>query len=84
MVAEVEQLVKRPALLAHGIEPDVNLQPLSALLQRGEPRLAHDADGHDASRDGNVGAFGIQSFSGCLAHSDRISGMVCEARNWLG
>ena len=45
VVAEVEQLVEREALFADGVEADVDLQPLAALLEVREagfalPRMA--------------------------------------------
>jgi len=39
VVAHVEELVEREALLADGVEADVDLQPLAVLLQRGESGL---------------------------------------------
>ena len=54
MISEVEQLVEFESLVADGISLHVNLQLLAALLQMGEPSLAHQPDGHDASGDSNV------------------------------
>ena len=46
MVAQVKQLVQREAVFADRIQPHVDLQPLSRLLQVGEPCLALAANGH--------------------------------------
>ena len=64
VVAEVEQLVKLKCLLADGIEPNVDLQPLAALLQLRKAGLALSTDGHDASGDGYLGAFGLKLLAG--------------------
>ncbi len=60
VVAEIEQLVERKSLLADGVEPDVNLQPFAALLQRGEPCLALRANGHNAAGDSDGGAISLE------------------------
>ena len=62
VVAEVEQLVKRKALLAHRVEADVDLQPLASLLKGREAGLALCADGHDAAGDRDGGAVGLEVF----------------------
>ena len=67
VIAKVQQLVKRPALLAHGIHPHINLQPLAALLQRRESGFAHDADSHDPAGDGHGRALGFQRLCRRLA-----------------
>src|SRR5258707_235206 len=51
MIAQVEQLPKLVARIADRIFLDVDLQPLSVLLQVREPGLAHQPDRHDASRN---------------------------------
>ena len=56
VVAEVEQFVQLESLVADRIFLDVDLQSLAALLQVGEPGLAHEADRHDASGDADIHA----------------------------
>ena len=85
VVAQVEQLVEREALLADGVEADVDLQPLAILLERGEAGLALGADGHDAPGDGDGDAVGFESLGRVPRPTGRApAGMVCEAGNWLG
>ena len=60
MVAQVEELVEREALLADGVQADIDLQALAALLQGGEAGLALGANGHDAPGDGYRHAIGFQ------------------------
>ena len=85
MVAQVEQLVEREALLADGVEADVDLQALAALLERGEAGLALGADGHDAPGDGDGDAVGIEFLGRRLRPTWRApAGTVWEAGNWLG
>ena len=60
MVAHVQQLVKCKALLADGVQADIDLQPLAALLQGSESSLALGADGHDAPGNGNRDALGLE------------------------
>ena len=82
VVAEVEELVEREALLADGVEADVNLQALAALLQRGEARLALGADGHDAAGDGDGCAVGLELFGGgAVPLGADFGDTVCEAGN---
>ncbi len=50
VVAQVEQFVQLESLVADGIFLDVDLQPLSILLQVCEPGLTHQPDRHDAPR----------------------------------
>ncbi len=85
VVAQVEQLVEREALLAHRVQADVDLQPLAALLDGGEARFALLADGHDAPGNGHRYAAGFQSlgrrFTPLGAHlrdGDRL------LRSWAG
>ncbi len=79
VVAQIQQLVKRESLLAHCVQPHVDLQPLAALLQSGKARLALCANSHDASRHRHGRAVGFQLFAGRLipfvAHvSDGVRG----------
>ncbi len=60
VVAEVQQLIKREALLADRVQAHVNLQPLAMLLQMGKPRLALQADGHQPAGHGDRGALRLQ------------------------
>ena len=64
VVAEVEQPVKLKRLLADIVEADVNLQALTALLQVSEARLSLHADGHQASRNADVHARGLELRAG--------------------
>ena len=66
VVAQVEQLVEREALLAHRVQPHINLQPLALLLQRGKAGLALRADGHDAPGDRDRDAVRLKLFAGRL------------------
>jgi hypothetical protein len=84
VVAEVEELVERECLLADGVEADVDLEALAALLQGGEAGLALGANGHDAAGDGHGGAVASRASAVASPHLARTSGMVCEAGNWLG
>jgi hypothetical protein len=49
VVAQIQQLVKRKSLLAHGVQPHINLQAHAVLLQRRKPRLTLCANRHNAS-----------------------------------
>src|ERR1700694_3180931 len=51
MIAQVEELPQFVAGIADRVFLDVDLQPLSVLLQVREPGLAHQPDRHDASRN---------------------------------
>ncbi len=51
VVSEIEQAVKFESFFSNRIFLYVNLQLLPALLQVGEPRLAHQPDSHNASRN---------------------------------
>ncbi len=64
VVAEVEQFVEFESLVADGVFLDVDLQPLAALLQVGEPGLAHKANRHDASGHAHVDARLVQFLGG--------------------
>ena len=66
VVAEVEQFVELKALLSHGIQTDVNLQPLAALLELSKPGLALGANGHEAPGYCDLGPRGIQYFGRCF------------------
>ena len=83
VVAEVEQLVEREALFADGVEADVDLQALAALLQGGEARLALRADGHDAAGDRHRHAIGFQVFGRRLRSTWRAPPEWC-ARQGTG
>jgi hypothetical protein len=50
VIAQVQQLPKFVTGIADRIFFDVDLEPLSILLQVRKPRLAHQSDRHDASR----------------------------------
>ncbi len=67
VVAQVEQLVERKALLAHRVQPHVDLQPLAALLEGGEAGLALGADSHDPPGHGDRHAAGFESLARRLA-----------------
>ena len=67
VVAEVEKFIEREALLADGVEADVDLEALAVLLQGGEAGLALGANGHDAARDGYGYAVGFESFGSCYS-----------------
>src|SRR3984893_2818031 len=51
VIAQVEQFPQFIAGIADRVFLDVDLQPLSVLLQVREPGLAHQPDRHDASRN---------------------------------
>ena len=63
VVADVEELVELPKLVADGIFLDVDLEPFAGLLEMGEAGLAHEADGNQASGDGDGDALGLQLFA---------------------
>ena len=65
VVADVEQLVKLPLLVADRIFLHINLQLLARLLEMGETGLAHQADGNQPPGNGNVDAFGFQLLRRC-------------------
>ena len=67
VVAQVEQLVECESLVADGIEANVDLQPLAALLERGKAGLALGADGHDAAGDRDHGPLRVEHFGGDLS-----------------
>ena len=60
VIAQVEELVKLESLFADRIFLDVDLQPLSILLQVREAGLSHQADGHDAPGDAHVHSRSLQ------------------------
>ncbi len=62
VVSQIEQLVELKALLADGVQANVDLQPFSALLQLGKAGLALGADGHDAPRNCDRGPLRVQHF----------------------
>ena len=66
VVTDIEQLPELEAGLAQVIFLDVNLQALSTLLQVGESRLAHQADGHDASGDAHFDLRVFELFGGAV------------------
>jgi len=67
VVSQVQQLVEVKALLSHGVEADVDLQPFAALLQLGKTGLALGADGHDASGDLDHGPLRVEHFGGDIS-----------------
>jgi hypothetical protein len=87
VVSQVEQLVELEALLSDGIQTNVDLQPLTALLQLGKAGLALGADGHDAPGNRDHRPLRVQHFrrdlSELLAHfrnrvrSDKLVGVGC-------
>src|ERR1017187_8146223 len=64
VVAQIEQLVQLESLVAHGVFLNINLQSLPALLQVGKAGLAHQANGHDASRHADIDARLFQLLGG--------------------
>ena len=84
VVAQVEQLVEREALLADGVEADVDLQPLAVLLQRGKAGLALGADGHDAAGDGHGDAVGLEGLGLGLAPLGAHRGNGMRGRELVG
>ena len=84
VVAQVEQLVERKALLAHRVQADVDLQPLAVLLQRGKAGLALGADGHDAPGDGHRDAVGLQLLGLRLAPLGAHRGNGVRGRELVG
>src|SRR5258708_15619580 len=67
MIAQVEQFPEFESGVADGIFLDVELKSLPILLQVRESGLAHQPDGHDASRDAHVDAGSLQVLSGFSA-----------------
>ena len=63
MIAEIEQLVECKSLLAHSVEPHINLQTLAALLQRSETSLALRTHGHQPAGNRHRDAIGIELFA---------------------
>jgi hypothetical protein len=63
VVADVEELVEFPELIADGILLDVDLKFLAALLKMREAGFAHQADGDEASGNGYGGALGLKFFA---------------------
>jgi hypothetical protein len=63
VVADVEELVEFPELIADGILLDVDLKLLAALLKMSETRFAHQADGDEASGNGDGSALGLEFFA---------------------
>ena len=84
VVSQVEQLVELKALLSHGVEANIDLQPLAALLQLGKAGLALGADGHDAAGDRDHGPLRVQRFGGISPNCRRTSPSVWVVTNWLG
>ena len=78
VVAEVEQLIKCESLFADRIEANVDLQPLTTLLQGRKARLALLANGHDSPGDGHRNAIGLQFFGGRFIPAARISAIVAR------
>ena len=66
VVAEVEQLIEFKSLFADRVFLHINLEPLAVLLQMREPRLAHEANGHDPSSYADVRSRGFELFAGLV------------------
>ena len=64
VVADVEELVELPQLVADGIFLDVDLELLAGLLKMGEAGFAHEADGDQASGNGDGDALGLELLAG--------------------
>ncbi len=64
VIAGVQQLVELKSLFANIVEPDIDLQPLAALLQMGKSSLSLYADGHQASGKADVHARRFEFGSG--------------------
>ena len=62
MVPQVEQFIELKTLLANRIQANVDLQPLSALLELGESCLALSANSHDAAGHRDHRPLSIQRF----------------------
>src|ERR1700721_765317 len=60
VVAEVEEFVEGEGGVADVVLADVDLEALAALLELREAGLALDADGHDASGEGDVDGVGVE------------------------
>ncbi len=60
VVADVEELVEFPELIADGILLDVDLKFLAGLLKMREAGFAHQADGDEASSNGDCSALGFK------------------------
>ncbi len=83
VVAEVEELVEREGVFADVVLADVDLEALAALLELREAGFALDADGHDASGDGDVDGrgcgfelFGGEGVVGGAQLGDSVGGGV--------
>jgi len=64
VIAEVEELVEGEGVFADVVLADVDLEALATLLKLGEAGFALDADGHDASGDGDVDGVGFELLCG--------------------
>src|SRR4029434_4907861 len=64
VVAKVQEFVEFESLVADGVFLDVDLHPLSALLQMREGCLAHQAHGHDATRHTHLDSVLFEFFAG--------------------
>ncbi len=66
VIAQIEQLIEREAIVAHGVFADVDLQPHPLLLQSGEACLALRANGHQPSADGDARVLSLKLLAGFL------------------
>ena len=66
VVAQVEELIERESLFAHRVEPHVDLEALSLLLQGSKPGFALRANGHNASRHSHRRALSPSSSRGLV------------------
>ena len=64
VIAEIEEFVEFETFIADGVLLDVNLQPLSCLLQVREPGLAHEAHGHESTGNADLRLGGLQFLGG--------------------
>jgi hypothetical protein len=80
VVAEVEELVEREGVFSDVILADVDLEALAALLKLSEASFALNADGHDATGDGDFDGMrrGLELLGGKGAVGD------AELRNGVG
>ena len=83
VIAEVEEFIEREGVFAGVVFADVDLKALAALLELRESGFALDADGHDASGDGDVDGrggglelFGSEGVVGGSQLGDGVSGGV--------
>ena len=82
VVADVEELIELPVLVADGIFLDVDLELLAGLLEMGEAGFAHEANGNQASGDGNGDAFGFQLLAGAGRVRGQNLGHLVSGLKW--